>query len=190
VGVTGRRKPPRDYWPAPSVHRGEPQPSAGADALRADGYRYVADLEVVDADHDEWQDHLNNTAAVRMFNDLRMSYVATNLSPDWVAYVWKHQLTVVVRELHVLYESEGRIDERFVGAERISRRQGKAGIIEQRVVEAETARPFARAWIVQLLVEGGRVTDWPEWYWERVADIEGGPIPIVEPTPRAPFGPP
>jgi acyl-CoA thioesterase FadM len=107
-----------------------------------------------------------------------------------VAYVWKQKLTVVVRELHVQYESEGRISEGFVGAMRISRRQGKAGFIEQRLVEAGDARPVARAWIVQLLVDGGRATDWPDWYWDRVADIEGGPVPIVAAAARAPFGPP
>lgn len=188
--MTGRRKPPRDYWPARSVREGAPQPSAGADALRADGYRYVADVEAVDADHDEWQDHLNNTAAVRMFNDLRMAYVAANLAPEWVGFLWKNNLTVVVRELHVQYESEGRISEGFVGATRISRRQGKAGFIEQRLVEAGDARPVARAWIVQLLVDGGRATEWPGWYWDRVAAVEGGPVPDVPATPRAPFGPP
>jgi acyl-CoA thioesterase FadM len=190
VGVTGRRKPPRDYWPARSVREGAPQPSAGVDALRADGYRYVADVEAIDADHDEWQDHLNNTAAVRMFNDLRMAYVAANLAPEWVGYLWKNDLSVVVRELHVQYESEGRISEGFVGATRISRRQGKAGFVEQRLVEAGDARPVARAWIVQLLVEGGRATDWPGWYWDRVAAVEGGAVPIVAAAPRAPFGPP
>ncbi|MGH9024567.1 MAG: acyl-CoA thioesterase [Acidimicrobiia bacterium] len=188
--MTGRRKPPRDLWPAESVREAGPQPSAGVDALRADGFRYVADVEAIDADHDEWQDHLNNTAAVRMFNDLRVAYAAANLAPEWVAYVWKQQLTVVVRELHVQYESEGRISEGFVGAMRITRRQGKAGFIEQRLVEAGDARPVARAWIVQLLVEGGRAIDWPSWYWDRVADVEGGPIPIVEVAPRAAFGPP
>lgn len=188
--MTGRRKPPRDYWPARSVREGAPQPSAGSEALRADGYRYVADVEAVDADHDEWQDHLNNTAAVRMFNDLRMAYVAANLAPEWVGFLWKNNLTVVVRELHVQYESEGRISEGFVGATRISRRQGKAGFIEQRLVEAGDARPVARAWIVQLLVDGGRATEWPGWYWDRVAAVEGGEVPIVEPAVRAPFGPP
>ena len=190
MGVSGRRKPPRDLWPAASVEQGEPAASAGVDALRAEGFRYVADVTTIDADHDEWQDHLNNGAAVRMFNDLRMAYVATNLAPDWVAYIWKQQLSVVVRELHVQYESEGRISEGFVGGTRISRRQGKAGFIEQRLVEARDARPVARAWIVQLLVGDGRATDWPDWYWERVAGVEGAPVPIVEPTPRAPFGPP
>jgi acyl-CoA thioesterase FadM len=190
VGVSGRRKPPRDEWPVESVRRGEPLPSTGVDALRADGFRNVFDIAALDADHDPWQDHLNNTAAVRMFNDLRIAYVAGNLAPEWVRHVWKEQLTVVVRELHVLYESEGRISEGFVGATRIVRRSGKAGVIEQRLVEARDARPVARAWIVQLLVDGGRATDWPDWYWARVAAAEGGPVPVVDAAPRPPWGPP
>ena len=78
----------------------------------------------------------------------------------------------------MLYESEGQPGESFVGAMRYTRREGKALILEERLVEAETARPIARAWVVQLLVQDGAVVDWPERYFARVAEIEGRTVRV------------
>jgi acyl-CoA thioesterase FadM len=180
----------RNPWPVIGVHRGEPAPSAGVEALRAEGFRVVFDVEPVEADRDEYQDHLNNTAAVRMFNELRVAYVATHLTPDWVRFVRREGRTVVVREIHAQYESEGWMHERYVGAVRWSERRGKAGLVEQRLVEAATARPLARAWVVQLLVTPDGVAAFPDWFWEQVAAIEGGPVPEADGASRAPWGPP
>ncbi len=97
---------------------------------------------------------------------------------------------VAARELHVLYESEGMPGEAFVGAMRYTRREGKAAIIEERLVEAVTARPVARAWVVQLLAQSGRAIDWPDRYFELVAAIEGHPVECRARPAREPFGPP
>ncbi len=81
--------------------------------------------------------------------------------------------------------------ERYVGATRIAERRGRAGIVEQRLVEATSGRPLARAWIVQLLVGAdGTVVDWPGWWWELVADVQGAPARTVTVTTRPPWGPP
>ena len=90
----------------------------------------------------------------------------------------------------MLYESEGRPGESFVGALRYVRREGKAAILEQRLVEASTGRAVARAWALQLLVQDGTVIDWPDVYFSRVAEIDGREIPIVPRRPDAPWGPP
>jgi acyl-CoA thioesterase FadM len=181
----------RNPWPVVGVRQGEPQPSTGVDALRTDGFGTVFDVDPVDADRDEYQDHLNNTAAVRMFNELRVAYIAAKFAPRWPKYLRAENLTVVVRELHALYESEGWIHERYVGATRIAERRGRAGIVEQRLVEADTARPLARAWIVQLLVGAdGTATDWPPWWWELVAEVQGAPARTVEVVTRPAWGPP
>jgi acyl-CoA thioesterase FadM len=177
-------------WPPRGIVQGDPQPSAGVDALIADGYRVIFDVTPMPEDADEWQDHLNNTAAVRMFNELRMAYVAARLAPDWPRFVRRGNLAVVVRELHVQYDSEGWMHDQFVGGTRISQRRGKGGIHEQHLVEATTARSLARAWLVQLLVDGdGRVIDWPEWYWETIATVEGAPARVID-APRMAWGPP
>jgi acyl-CoA thioesterase FadM len=181
----------RNPWPVVGVRQGDPQPSAGVDALRADGYATVFDVDPVDADRDEYQDHLNNTAAIRMFNELRVAYIAARFAPRWPKYLRAESLTVVVRELHALYESEGWMHERYVGATRIAERRGLAGILEQRLVEAATARPLARVWIVQLLVGAdGRVTDWPPWWWDLVAGVQGEPARTVDLVTRPAWGPP
>ncbi|MEX2254305.1 MAG: thioesterase family protein [Acidimicrobiia bacterium] len=179
----------RDPWPSQGVRQGEPQPSPGVDSLRAEGFRVVFDVETVPEDGDRYQDHLNNGAPVRMFNELRMAYVAAHLAPDWARYVRRSSRTVVVRELHVQYESEGWLHEEFVGATRWAARRGKAGLVEQRLVEAASGRPFARAWVVQLLVGAEGVEHFPDWFWEAVAGIERGPIPEW-PSDRRPWGPP
>ncbi len=176
-------------WPPRGIVQGDPAPTPGVEALEADGYRVIFDVVPMPEDADEYQDHLNNSAAVRMFNELRMAYVAARLAPDWPRFVRRGNLAVVVRELHVAFESEGWMHERYVGGTRISQHRGKAGIHEQRLVEASTGRPLASAWLVQLLVGSDGVIDWPDWYWEKIAEVEG--VPAVEKDPsRTPWGPP
>ena len=179
----------RDPWPPEGVRQGAPVASAGVDVLRAEGFRVLFDVESVPEDADRYQDHLNNSAPVRMFNELRMAYVAAHLAPDWPRYVRRSGRTVVVRELHVQYESEGWLDEGFVGATRWVARRAKAGLVEQRLVETTTGRPFARAWVVQLLVGADGVEAFPEWFWDAVAEVEGAPVPEW-PSERRPWGPP
>jgi acyl-CoA thioesterase FadM len=177
-----------DPWPVEGVRREDPEPSAGLDALREAGFRVVFDVDPVAADADRYQEHLNNTAAVRMFNELRIAYVASRLTPDWPRFIRRGGYTVVVRELHVEYQSEGWMHERFVGATRWTHRRGKSGLAEQRLVEATSARPIARAWVVQLLVGTDGVEAFPAWYWEMVGAVEGAPIGELDAT-RQPWGP-
>lgn len=97
----------------------------------------------------------------------------------------------MVRELHVQYDSEGWMHERYVGGSRVAQHRGKAGIMEQALVEAESARALAHAWVVQLLVgPDGKVTDWPDWYWPMIEAVEGRPIPTATISARLPWGPP
>ena len=163
--------------------------SAGAEALAADGYRFIIPVEPIPSDFDA-QNHLNNAATVRLFNDLRVAYVRGEVGDEWVAIIRRDALVVAAREVHVLYESEGMPGEAFVGALRYVRREGKAAVLEQRLVEAATGRPVARAWVVQLLVQNGSVVDWPDAYFSRVAAIEGREIPKVPRRPAGEWGPP
>lgn len=181
----------QNTWPVVGVRREAPEPSAGVDALRAAGYRSIFDVEAIEADRDEYQDHLNNTAPVRMFNELRIAYVASRLTPDWPRYVRRGGYGVVMRELHVQYDSEGWMHEQYVGATRFVQHRGKAAVIEQQLVEATTGRSLAQAWMVQLLVEfGGSVVAWPDLFWEMVAEVEEREIPVVTDAARTPWGPP
>jgi acyl-CoA thioesterase FadM len=163
--------------------------SEGADALRAEGYRFVIDIVPAPADYDG-QGHLNNAATVRLFNDLRVEYVRGEVGPAWIAILQNDQFVVAARELHVLYESEGMPGEAFVGGMRYVRREGKAAVLEERLVEAETGRAVARAWVLQLLVQEGTVVDWPDPFFARVAEIEGREIPRVPRRPAETWGPP
>lgn len=163
--------------------------TAGEDALDRDGYRFVTPVETT-ADDFDTQGHLNNVAAVRYFQDLRIAFVMARLAPRWTAHLRDNGLVLVARELHVLYESEGVPGERFVGGVRIRIRQGKAGIMEERLVEASTGRAVARAWVVQLVVHNGVVVEFPAWYWELLAKVEGVPVRVLDSGGRAPWGPP
>ena len=187
--VRGRDADWRNPWPVQGVREGDAAPSAGTTALHEDGYPVAFDVESLEADRDEYQDHLNNTAAVRMFNELRIAYVAARYAPDWPRFVRRAGLTIVVRELHVAYESEGWMHEHYVGATRVAQRRGKAVVLEQRLVEASTARALARAWILQLLVGADGVAVWPGWYFDLVAEVQGAPVSERPPT-RSPWGPP
>jgi acyl-CoA thioesterase FadM len=187
----GRDADWRDPWPVKGVRRGGAEPSAGATALADDGFAVCFDVETLDGDQDEYQDHLNNAAVTRMLNELRTAYIAARFAPDWPRYVRRQALTVAVRELHVLYESEGWMHERYVGATRVAQSRGKAAVVEQRLVEARTARPLARAWVLQLLVDAdGRVTEWPSLFWDRVREVQGTPVVTIADPARPRWGPP
>jgi acyl-CoA thioesterase FadM len=159
----------------------------GERVLCDDGYRFVIPIEPASDDFDQ-QGHLNNAATVKLFNDLRVAYVRGEVGFEWVETLRRDALVVAARELHVLYESEGLPGERFVGGMRYVRREGKATVLEERLVETTTGRPVARAWVVQLLVQNGTVVDWPDLFFERVAVIEGRAIP-TGPRRHTPWGP-
>lgn len=165
-----------DLWPVEGISQTPPPSSAVVDQLHALGYRALFVVTPIAGDEDKHQNHLNNSAAVRMFNELRVAYVASRLSPDWPRHLRRENLTVVVRELHVEYQSEAQINERFIGATRLSFRRGKSVLIEQALVEIESGRPVARAWVVQLLLGTTGVQDWPAFYWDLVAAFEGAPL--------------
>ena len=161
--------------------------SPGAAELREEGFRFVVPVVPDPGDFDR-QGHLNNAAIVRIFNDLRIAYVQQVLDVRWREHLETERLVVVAAEVHVLYESEGLPDEEYVGAMRYVRREGRAAIIEQRLVEATAARAVARAWVVQLLARDGVVVDWPDFYFTLVAEVEGAPIE-QRPGFRRPWGP-
>ena len=161
----------------------------GAAALAADGYRFVVPVELKMDDFDA-QGHLNNASTVRLFNDVRIAYVRGEVGDEWLETLRRDRLVVAAREVHVLYESEGLPEEEFVGAMRYVRREGKAAVLEQRLVEAATGRAVARAWVVQLLVCDGKVVDWPDAYFGRVEAIEGRSIPVGPRRPASDWGPP
>ena len=162
-------------------------PAPGADRLAADGFRFVVPVVPV-ADDFDTQGHLNNAAIVRIFNDMRIAYVRGRIGDRWGEYLREERLVVAAREVHVLYESEGLPGEEYVGAMRYVRREGRAAIIEQRLVASESARPVARAWVVQLLARDGAVADWPDFYFALVAAVEGRELE-VRPKHHRPWGP-
>jgi acyl-CoA thioesterase FadM len=153
------------------------------------GFAWSIEL-AVDAEDFDAQGHFNNAAIVRHFNDLRVAYVRTNLGPDWINWLQSSGAVVLAREVHVSYESEGLPHELYVGSTRITRRDGRAAIIEQRIGELDTGRTIANAWVVQLLGLDGRAIDWPDFYWPLVERAEARSIPHRPSVPRLPFGPP
>jgi acyl-CoA thioesterase FadM len=161
----------------------------GASVLAADDYRFMCPVEARADDFDA-QRHLNNAATVRLFNDMRIAYVHGEIGAWWPEAIRTDGYVIAARELHVLYESEGLPGESFVGGMKYVARDGKAAVLEQRIVEAASGRPIARAWVVQLLLRDGTVVDWPEPYFDRVAEIEGRPLPAQPRSAGAPWGPP
>ena len=161
-----------------------------ADAqLEREGYRHIRTAPTSAEDFDR-QGHLNNAATVRMFNDARIAYVRESIGDWWIDAINVERYVIAARELHVLYESEGMPGESFVAAMRYLRREGKALVLEQRLLEAVTARPIARAWVVQLLVQDGTVVEWPARYVARVEAIEQCSLPVRPRGDVARWGPP
>jgi acyl-CoA thioesterase FadM len=161
--------------------------STGEAALAEAGYRFVVAVEPKSSDFDA-QGHLNNAAIVRIFNDIRIAYIHQRIGERWGNHLRAEGLVVVAREVHVLYESEGLPAEQYLGAMRYCHREGRGAIIEQRLVEATSARAVARCWVVQLLARGGRVAEWPDFYFELVAAVEGRELE-QRPSVRREWGP-
>ena len=161
---------------------------SGAGVLEADGYRVVEPVDTSDDDFDA-QRHLNNAAIVRLFNDMRVAYVHGRVGAWWPDEIRTNDCVIAARELHVLYESEGLPGERFVGGMKYVGRKGKAAVLEQRIVESSRGRAIARAWVVQLLVQRGKVIEWPARYFDRVGEIEGREIPVRARSMSRPWGP-
>ncbi|MDP9334969.1 MAG: acyl-CoA thioesterase [Actinomycetota bacterium] len=162
---------------------------AGASVLEVDGYRFVEPVDPRDDDFDA-QRHLNNAAIVRLFNDTRVAYVQGRVGAWWPEEIRTNNLVIAARELHVLYESEGLPGERFLGGMKYVGHEGKAAVLEQRIVESSDGRAIARAWVVQLLVQRGKVVEWPARYFDRVGEIEGREIPVRPRSASHPWGPP
>ena len=160
----------------------------GTSVLGSDGYRAVDPVATSAADFDA-QGHLNNAATVRLFNDMRVAYVHGRVGAWWPEEIRMRDFVIAARELHVLYESEGLPGELFVGGTKYVGREGKAAVLEQRIVEESTGRAIARAWVVQLLVQGGRVIEWPARFFDRVVEIEGKEIPARPRSAPRPWGP-
>ncbi len=106
--------------------------SSGEQVLREDGYRFVAHLDPPTSAFDG-QGHLNNAAVAQIFNDLRVTYM-TSANPEFGRRLAEQGYVVAVREMHLLFESQGMPGERFVGGVRIEGRRGRAQITEQRIV--------------------------------------------------------
>ncbi len=139
-------------------------------------------------EHYDAQGHLNNAAIGQLFNDMRIFYIRSAVGAWWVEVLQSREYVVAAREAHILYESEGLPGEEFVGAMRYLRFEGKAAVLEQRLVESNTGRAVARAWVVQLLLQRGAVVDWPSEYLGRVDEFEARGVGVVPKSSRS-WGP-
>ena len=153
------------------------------------GYRFVEPVTLT-AEHIDHQGHLNNAAVARILNDLRVAYIYAGPGDRWRRHLRTDGLTVVVRELHIAYDREATITDDLVGCVRVSARQGKAKIVEQRIVDAARDLVVARSWAVQLLVRDGAVVEFPDFYWDAVAVAEGRVIPLEPRVAPSAWGPP
>jgi acyl-CoA thioesterase FadM len=160
----------------------------GERVLRDDGYRFVVPVDTPDSAFDG-QGHLNNAAVAQIFNDLRVAYMIT-AQPELGRSLAERGYVIAVREMHVLFESQAMPGERLIGGVRVEGRRGWAQVTEQRIVEESIGRSVASAWLVHLILRDGRVVDWPDGYWETVADIEARAMPAQPRITPVPFGPP
>ena len=104
---------------------------------------------------------------MRIFNDIRIAYIYEQIGDRWREHLAAEQLVVVAAEVHVLYESEGLPGEEYVGAMRYVRREGRAAIIEQRLIEADRGAWRSRGrGSCSSSRATARVVDWPPFYFD------------------------
>jgi acyl-CoA thioesterase FadM len=149
---------------------------------RAD-FPYVRPVTVTPADGDV-QGHLNNVAAVRLFQDLRVQFVLERLAPGAVALY--DDVVVVVADQHVHYASQGSLDETYTGGLRVLGRTDKAYCYDEILWAGE--RVVARCRLVELFVSRstGRVMTLPDEFVERLSAAAGRSVPHLTelPLPR------
>ena len=149
-----------------------------ADAtLHSLGYAVVLDAST-DASSYDAQGHLNNAAIARVLNDMRIAYIRSVEGPWWTDHLIEHRIVVAVREIHIAYDSEGMPGESYRGGMQYLRREGKGAVFEQCLCDVASGRVIARAWGIQLLVQDGRVVDWPARYFECVEARQGSPVEL------------
>ena len=151
------------------------------------GFVMVLDAETTEQSYDG-QGHLNNAAIAQVFNDMRIAYIRGVVGSWWGDHLRSERVVVALREIHIAYESEGMPNETYRGAMRYVRREGKGAVFEQCLCEVLSGRLVANAWGLQLLVQDGRVIDWPDEYFQLVEQRQGGPIERRA-KPHRPWGP-
>ena len=151
------------------------------------GFVMVLDAETTEQSYDG-QGHLNNAAIAQVFNDMRIAYIRGVVGLWWGDHLRAERVVVALREIHIAYESEGMPNETYRGAMRYVRREGKGAVFEQCLCEVLSGRLVANAWGLQLLVQDGRVIDWPDEYFQLVEQRQGGPIERRA-KPHRPWGP-
>ncbi len=151
-----------------------------------DGY-YVAPAPTTDA-HYDMQGHLNNAAALSLFNDLRIGYITHVVGGAWPAGLDMGNRIFAVADLFCSFLSEGFPGESYLGGTRIIGRTRVAWCYDQVLVAEADRRVLARARVVHLVVDraAGGVVPVPEEFWALVEQAEGHPIPPAAqlPVPR------
>jgi len=180
--------PVPDAWRVPLV--GLPVRVDGAATGVLAGFSCIVDLTPPD-DFFDWQGHLNNAFAAKLLESARVTYLGEGVGAEFRRRLWESAF-LVVRELHVSYETEGFPDDEYRCGIRVASRTEKSFTIEQVLIDRATQRVIVRAWLVMLIVgrDTERVIPIPDWYWQRVEQLEGRAIPPDTAAPRRRWGPP
>ena len=132
--------------------------------------------------HYDEQGHLNNGAAVLLFNGLRRRYVQELLALHGGAGLVAAGEVVGVRELACRYESEARPGEDLRGGCRVLGRSRRSWLYDQLLVTGE--RIVARCRVIECVIRDGAAVEVPAAFWRIVEAAEGrtmGPGPLPGP---------
>lgn len=145
------------------------------------GYAFVVDVATTPRHYDV-QGHLNNGAAVLLFNSVRLRYVQELLLAGGGGGLVAEGQVVGVRELVCRYESEARPGEELRGGCRVLGRSRRSWLYDQVLVTGE--RLVARCRVVECVIRDGAAVEVPAAFWRIVEAAEGramGPGPLPGP---------
>jgi acyl-CoA thioesterase FadM len=138
-----------------------------------------------DDGHYDVQGHLNNVAALEIFQELRVRYMGGLVGRREMGLVARDHV-VGVRELVTSYITEARPGEPLVGHCRILGRSRRSWAFDEVITTGE--RVVARCRVVECAIGDGRAIEVPEPFWARVQQVEGRELPVRElPVGRTPW---
>ena len=147
---------------------------------------YPAALQITPRpDHYDVQGHLNNAAAIRIIQDLRVTYMRDVLGRRRIEGMARGHI-VGVREMVTSYIAQAHPGEQLYGGCRILGRSRRSWCFDELICTAD--RVVVRCRLIECAIHDGRAVEVPADFWAAVEQAEGRELPIRElPVGRTPW---
>lgn len=136
-------------------------------------------------EHYDTQGHLNNVAAIRIFQDIRVIYMRDRVGRRRLNLL-PREYVIGVRELVTSYLTEARPGEQLYAGCRVLGRSRRSWCFDEVITTAD--RVVARLRLIECAISEGKAIEVPAALWAAVEAVEGRDLPVRElPVGRTPW---